>query len=91
MNAVLQSLLGLEPFAEDLLHYQLVKAVHPNSLYRCSCTLSPISHSPPPPSFLSLTPFLNPPPSLCMKCFISVHFFQDDVSIAQVEEIQRYV
>jgi ubiquitin C-terminal hydrolase len=36
MNAVLQSLLGLEPFAEDLLHHRLVRAVHPNSLYRCT-------------------------------------------------------
>ena len=36
MNAVLQSLVGLEPFAEDLLHHQLVTAVHPHSLYRCS-------------------------------------------------------
>ncbi len=34
MNAVLQSLLGLYPFAEDLLSPQLVRNVHPNSLYR---------------------------------------------------------
>ena len=34
MNAVLQVLLGLEPFAEDLLNQQLVKVVEPHSLCR---------------------------------------------------------
>ena len=34
MNAVLQSLVGLEPFAEDILNYKLAKKVHPHSLFR---------------------------------------------------------
>lgn len=34
MNAVLQSLLGLDPFAEDLLNNRLVKSVHCESLCR---------------------------------------------------------
>ena len=33
MNAVLQSLLGLEPFASDLLNQHLITHVHPKSLY----------------------------------------------------------
>ena len=58
MNAVLQSLLGLDPFAEDMLNSQLVKSSHPKSLYRyinvgimagrhavCKCVASNLNHT----------------------------------------------
>lgn len=44
MNAILQSLLGIPPFVQDLSNLELLDNVHPQCLYKLVSVISTLGH-----------------------------------------------